>query len=116
MADKLHTGDIFLVRFHPSYGAEFQKYRPAVVVSSIVTTIDPRFVLIAPLSTNLKTATPDYEFVVKAGKVLEKDSLLLCWYLWTIDTRRLVKKLGVLTSKDQDRLHLSISKLFPTLK
>lgn len=109
MTSKLQAGEVHLVRFHPSYGAEFQKYRPAVVVSSAV--VDPRFVLIAPFSTNLRILNPDYEFVVKAGATLQKDSVLLSWYLWTIDTRRLVKKLGVLDDKDQKRLRACLTTL-----
>lgn len=112
MADKPQAGEVYLVRFHPSYGAEFQKYRPAVVVSSAI--IDPRFVLIAPFSTNLDHLNPDYEFMVKAGTTLQKDSALLSWYLWTIDTRRLVKKLGVLNAKDQQRLQACLTKLLTT--
>lgn len=109
MANKLQAGDIYLVRFHPSYGAEFQKYRPAVVVSTAI--IDPRFVLIAPFSTNLHVLNPDYEFIVRAGATLQKDSVLLSWYLWTIDTRRLVKKLGTLGDKDKKRLYTCLTTL-----
>ena len=104
-------GDIFLVKFHPGYGSELQKYRPAIVVSDRISFIDSRFALIAPLTTNTKIMYSDSEFIIK-NPALEKDSLLLCWYLWTIDASRLVRKLGVLHSTEQKKMTHIIRDLF----
>lgn len=101
---KLKTGDIFLVKFHPGFGSEFQKYRPAVIVSAKTTGIDSRFALIAPLTTNTAIAHKNFEFIIANNPSLEKDSLLLCWYLWTIDASRLIKKLGALKSTDKTKM------------
>lgn len=89
-------GDIYLVRFHPGYGAEFKRYRPAVVMAA--NHMDQRFVLIAPFTTQTKIYQPETEILIRVNPALEQDSLLLAWYLQTIDINRLEKKLGRLSS------------------
>ena len=103
-------GDIYLVRFHPSTAKELKRYRPAVSVSQKVIDIDPRFALIAPLTTYTKPAN-SAEILI-TNPALEKPSLLLSWYLWTIDQSRLVKKLGQLTPKDISKIIHAIESLF----
>lgn len=109
--DKPETGDIYLVKFHPGYGTEFKKYRPAVIISDVTTNIDNRFALIAPLTTNKKIVHPQFELLIKKNAVLDKDSVLLCWYLWTIDSSRLVRKLGILDSKESQKMKKMVQNL-----
>ncbi len=106
------AGDIFLVKFHPGYGTELRKYRPAVIVSDRVTLADQRFALIAPLTTSTKIFHPRTELTIKRNPALEKDSVLLCWYLWTIDVDRLVRKLGSLSLTDQHKMTEMLRDLF----
>lgn len=106
----LKTGDIYLVRFHPGYGAELKKFRPAVIMSSRISTLDPRFALIAPLTTDVQSQNL-FEIPIAKGRTLESDSLLLCWYLWTIDHRRLEKKLGTISSQELKLLHQTLTRL-----
>ncbi|MFZ1721116.1 MAG: type II toxin-antitoxin system PemK/MazF family toxin [Microgenomates group bacterium] len=107
----MKTGDIYLVKFHPGYGTEFKKYRPAIVISGKINAIDTRFALIAPLTTNLKTKNPEQEIDI-SNVALEKKSLLLTWYLVTVDASRLVRKLGELSSKDKKRVIEATMRLF----
>lgn len=97
---KYPTGTVVLVKFHPGYGAEFAKYRPAVIVSETIEDIDNRFVLIAPLTTDLKKYQPKHELLLKNYTFLDKESVALCWYLRTIDAQRVVSVLGKLTKKN----------------
>lgn len=97
---KYLTGTIVLVKFHPGYGAEFAKYRPAVIVSQKIEEIDSRFVLIAPLTKDLKQFQPNCELLLESYQSLNKDSVLLCWYLRTIDIKRVVGVLGNLRKSD----------------
>jgi mRNA-degrading endonuclease toxin of MazEF toxin-antitoxin module len=92
------VGDIVLVKFHPGAGAEFKKYRPAVVMADL-THIDSRFIMVAPFTTNIKDQQ-SAELLIAKNPILEKDSLLLCWYLRTFDQRRIIKKLGQLQEKE----------------
>ncbi|HEX7018008.1 MAG TPA: type II toxin-antitoxin system PemK/MazF family toxin [Patescibacteria group bacterium] len=108
MPNELQTGDIYLVRFHPSTGRELKKYRPAVIISATISKIDPRFCLVAPL-TRTKSNNP-WELSLK-NTALEKDSTLLCWYLRTMDINRLEKKLGALSNQQIEEMRKTVSSL-----
>jgi len=110
--NELKFGDIFLVKFHPGFGSELKKYRPAVIVSEQVNIIDHRYTIISPLTTNTKNSHIDFEILIKNTQALHKHSLLLVWYLRTIDINRLEKKLGSLSSSDQTKLKLAQARLF----
>lgn len=104
------NGDIVLVKFHSSAGAELKKYRPAVVINNLEA-IDQRFINIAPLTTCLENAKTS-EILIEKNPALKKSSLLLCWYLKTIDQQRIVKKIGQLTTVDWQKVRTSLPKLF----
>lgn len=102
-------GEIVLVRFHPAFGTELKKYRPAVVMCSTLK-IDKRFVLVAPLTTKLP-AVNEFELMIE-HKVLKKKSLLLCWYLRTVDQIRVVKRVGEVAEKDKNEIKKRLMRLF----
>jgi mRNA interferase MazF len=109
------TGEIYLVKFHPSDGAELRKFRPAVIMSDKVSNIDSRFALIAPFTTSTHNYNPDAELLIKKAEGLNKPSVLLCWYLWTIDTTRLLEKIGQLSKADiQKMLKMTQNLLLPS--
>ena len=110
--NNLKAGDVCIVKFHPSFGSELKKYRPAVVVSHKTQNIDPRFILIAPLTTSTKNLNKKHELLIKKGKGLEENSVLLCWHLWTIDTSRVVSKIGQLTTKETLKMKRKVQRLF----
>ena len=95
-------GEVYVVKFHPGSGSELKKYRPAVIVSQKVHDIDPRFVLICPLTT--KNKENELELTLLKEPFLEKKSIFLGWYLWTVDTKRLTYKLGTLSEKNLSRI------------
>jgi mRNA-degrading endonuclease toxin of MazEF toxin-antitoxin module len=105
----INSGDIWLVKFHPGTGAEFSKYRPAIVLSNLQN-VDSRFCLIAPLTFDTQIRN-DYEFEIE-NEAIQKPSLLLGWYLWTIDSRRLVSKLGNLQNHKLKPILSKIKNLF----
>lgn len=93
---KPNFGDVYLAKFHPGYGSQLRKHRPAVIVNEKVTDIDSRFVQIVPFTTQKKDPSL-YELFVPKQSYLDYDSLLLCWYHLTIDGSHLVRKLGTLS-------------------
>lgn len=110
VSKKHKQGSIYLVRMHPSYGNELKKFRPAIIMFD---SIDSRFVTIAPLTTQLNIMHKQLETIIKPTKSnqLDQQSLLLSWYLETIDISRLQKHLGKLDSKDMTRLKNSLTHL-----
>lgn len=103
-------GEIYLVRFHPAIGSELKRYRPAVIMSTNVNTIDPRFTLIAPLSTSTNQYNKDFEVAINNSS-LQRPSILLAWYLKTIDIVRLEKQIGILETSDIKLAKLCLSKI-----
>jgi mRNA-degrading endonuclease toxin of MazEF toxin-antitoxin module len=107
---KYKTGDIVLVRFHPAYGQELKKFRPAVIISPNGNKIDDRFVNIIPFTTQTSVKN-EYEIPIQ-NEDLEKESLLLCWYIQTIDCSRIVDHLGKLKTTDLKLVQTNVNILF----
>lgn len=107
---KYKQGEIYLVKFHPSLGKEIRKFRPAVIMFDSQVT---GFVTVAPLTSILKINQKNIEFIINSSPTngLEKTSLLLGWYLRTIDDTAIQKKLGKLDKSDFVKLKLLLSKV-----
>jgi len=58
----INRGDIFLVNFDPTVGAEAKKTRPAVVVSNDINNAHSPIISIAPITSNV---TKVYSFEVE---------------------------------------------------
>ena len=58
----INRGDIFLVNFDPTVGAEAKKIRPAVVVSNDINNAHSPIISIAPITSNV---TKVYSFEVE---------------------------------------------------
>lgn len=87
---------IFLVNLDPTIGSEQGKTRLVLVISDDdINTILP-VINILPL-TSLKPGRriyPNEVLLKKEQSGLDKDSLVLCHQIRTIDKKRLIKKLG----------------------
>ncbi len=87
---------IFLVNLDPTIGSEQGKTRPVLVISDDdINTILP-VINILPL-TSLKSGRriyPNEVLLKKEQSGLDKDSLVLCHQIRTIDKKPLIKKLG----------------------
>lgn len=96
--DSIRRGDIFLVNFDPTVGAEAKKTRPAVVVSNDINNAHSPIISISPVTSNV---TKIYSFEVEipsktAG--FRVRSKIMVNQTRAIDKVRLVKKLGQLPS------------------
>lgn len=93
---------IYLVNLDPTIGSEQGKTRPILVISdNDVNAILP-VINILPL-TSLKHGRRIYpnEVLLKKEKSgLDKDSLVLCYQIRTVDKKRLIKKLGEVKNDD----------------
>ncbi|OHD54277.1 MAG: MazF family transcriptional regulator [Spirochaetes bacterium GWF1_51_8] len=103
----MYRWNIYLVNLDPVVGSEQGKTRPALVISEEEINKILPVVNILPL-TSLKEDRRVYSNEVKinsADSSLDKDSLILCYQIRTIDKSRLIKKIGEITS---DRLKQEI--------
>lgn len=90
----IERGDVFLVNFDPTVGAEARKTRPAVVVSNNINNAHSPIVSIAPISSTI-TRVYSFEVEVPAGKGgLKTRSKIMVNQTRAVDKLRLLKKLG----------------------
>jgi mRNA interferase MazF len=93
---------IYLVNLDPTIGSEQVKTRPVLIISSDETNVILPVINMLPL-TSLKQGRriyPNEVLLKKEQSGLDKDSLVLCYQIRTIDKKRLIKKLGEIKNDD----------------
>ena len=88
-------GEVYLINLDPTIGSEVQKTRPCVVISPDEMNKYIRTVIIAPMTTKLRSykSRINIEFKEKKGQIMLDQ-------LRTVDKQRLVKKQGKLTPEN----------------
>lgn len=100
MTDKPKKGDIWSVNFEPSRSGELGKERrPALVFQHKDATAYLDTVTLIPLSSDVKQYNSIYIHVKPSkGNGLKKDSAVLCSHIYTVNSSRLLKKIGTLSA------------------
>ena len=93
MSAAARRGDVFLVALEPTVGTEIRKTRPCLVVSPDELNQRLRTLIVAPIT----TGGHSYPFRV-ACRFQKRDGFVVLDQLRTVDTQRLVRKLGRLSS------------------
>jgi mRNA interferase MazF len=87
-------GDVFLVNFDPTLGAETKKTRPALVVSNDISNTHSPIVSISPITSNV-TRVYSFEVEIPAAVAgLKVRSKIMVHQTRAVDKIRLIKKLG----------------------
>ena len=95
----IRRGDVFLVNFDPTVGAEVKKSRPAVVVSNDINNAHSPIISISPITSNIARVSY-FEVEIPAGAAgLRTRSKIMVNQTRAIDKIRLLKKLGQLPSQ-----------------
>jgi len=90
----IRRGDVFLVNFDPTFGAEAKKTRPALLVSNDLNNEHSPIVSISPITSNVKRIY-SFEVSVPSGKGgLKTHSKVMVNQTRAVDKVRLFKKLG----------------------
>jgi len=106
MADKWRRGHVIDFNLDPTIGSEMSKTRPCVVIQNNVGNEKCHTTIIAPI-TDAEHGSKDYPFAVwvpKGEGGLEKDSLVLCNQIRTLDEKRIVKYRGYLNSSTMNKI------------
>jgi len=92
-------GEIYLVNFDPAVGSEIKKIRPALVIQNDVANFYSPVVIVAAISSKLKSKIYPAEVLVESplGN-LKAASLVKLDQIKTIDKQRLIKKIGRLNA------------------
>ena len=99
MTASIKRGNVFLVNFDPTVGAEARKTRPAVVVSNDINNAHSPIVSIAPITSNVtRVYSFEVEVPAKTGG-LQTRSKVMVNQTRAVDKARLLKKLGDLPTE-----------------
>ena len=102
--DSIRRGDVFLVNFDPTVGAEARKFRPAVVVSNDINNAHSPIVSIAPITSNVSRIY-SFEVGLPAGAGgLKTASKIMVNQTRAVDTARFIHRFGRLPSHLMEQL------------
>ena len=103
-------GDIYLVNFDPTIGSEINKTRPALIIQNNVSNRYSPVTIVAAITSSISTEKvyPTEVFLPAGTSGLQLDSLVLLNQIRTIDTQRLVKKLGSVTKAQLETVNRAI--------
>lgn len=98
-------GDVYRASLDPTKGHEQAGTRPVLIVQSDSLNGVASTVVVAPFTTNLKTARLPSCHLVKAGDGgLAQDSVLLCHQVRVIDPSRLSSRYGTIAQATMDEI------------
>jgi len=94
-----HRGEIWLVNFDPTIGAEIQKTRPALIIQNDVGNRASPITIVAAITSTLKRPYPFQVGLARGEAGLELDCVVTLNHIRSIDRKRLVRKLGSLSDR-----------------
>jgi mRNA interferase MazF len=91
-------GQVYLVAFAPTLGAEIRKTRPAVIIQNDVGNRVAATTIVGAVTSQVKDLPYPFEVVLEAGEGgLSRRSAVLLNQVRTVDRTRLVRRLGTLS-------------------
>ena len=98
-------GEIYLVNFDPTVGAEIQKTRPALIVQNDITNRHSPITIVAAITSHFDETLYPTEVLIRVPEGgLTSDSVVLLNQVRSVDKRRLLRRLGTLTSASMERV------------
>lgn len=103
-------GDVYVVNFDPTRGAEIRKSRPAVIVQNDTGNRYSPITIVAAISSQFDLPLYPTEVLVRAREGgLRADSVVLLNQIRSIDRDRLLRRLGRLRSATMDRVDRALA-------
>lgn len=99
--------EVYLIDLDPTTGSEIQKTRPCLVISPDEMNVHIATVIVAPMTTKGRP----YPSRVNC-RFQDKEGLIVLDQIRTVDKIRLVKKLGQISSTEQQKVLAVLSEMF----
>ena len=103
-------GDIYLVNFDPTLGAEIRKTRPALILQNDIGNKFSPVTIVAAISSKFDEPLYPTEVLISAKVLtgLTVDSVVLLNQIRTVDKKRLVKQLGTLSAAEMEEVNQAL--------
>ncbi len=102
-------GEVYLVNFDPTVGAEIKKTRPAVVLQNNIANRYSPVTIVAALSSKFDMQLYPTEILLDTSEGgLKTPSVILLNQIRTIDKQRLVKKIGAISSQTMIKINSAL--------
>ena len=102
-------GEVYLVNFDPTLGAEIQKTRPALILQNDVANRHSAITIVAAITSQFDHPLYPTEVLISPSEGgLRTDSVALLNQIRSIDKQRLVRRLGTLKPETMDQVDHAI--------
>ena len=99
-------GEVYLVSFDPTLGAEIQKTRPALILQNDISNQYSPITIVAAITSQFKKPPfPTAVLIIPPEGGLDTQSAVLLNQIRSIDKRRLIKLLGALRPETMNRVN-----------
>jgi len=102
-------GDVYLVGFDPTLGAEIQKTRPALILQNDIANRYSPITIVAAITSQRRDSMRPTNVAVKVPEGgLTSDSVVLLNQIRSVDKRRLGRRLGKLRAKTMQSVNRAL--------
>jgi len=102
-------GDVYLVRFDPTIGAEIKKTRPALVIQNDIGNREAATTIVAAITSKFGPDLYPIEVLIQAPEGgLETDSVVRLDQIRSVDKARLVTRLDRLTATTMQSVDMAL--------
>ena len=104
-----HRGDIYLVNFDPTVGAEIRKTRPALIVQNDIANQYSPITILATITSQFDIPPYPTEAIVETGESgLSQRSSVLLNQIRSVDRQRLIERIGRANPETMQRVDRAI--------
>lgn len=104
-----HRGEVYLVNFEPTIGAEIKKTRPALILQNDIANRHSPITIVAAITSQFDEPLYPTEVLIRAPEGgLTVDSVVLLNQIRSLDKQRLVRRLGVIKPATMEQVERSV--------
>jgi len=110
-------GEVYLVNFDPTVGAEIQKTRPALILQNDIANRHSAITIVAAITSKFDATLYPTEVLIRPPEAgLTTESVVLLNQVRSVDKRRLVKRLSSVTPATLQQVERALLLSFGTIK